>query len=113
MMDLDGRTAPVKFLLRDRDSRFTTAFDAVFAAEGIRILLSPPEVPQANAICERIIGTLRRELLDRLLIVNERHLHRVRHRLAVTLQRLPTAPIPGATCASSGRDRDTGTDRPG
>jgi transposase InsO family protein len=77
MMDLDGRIAAVKFLLRDRDSRFTTAFDAVFAAEGIPILLAPPQAPRANAICERMIGTLRRELLDRLLIVNERHLHRV------------------------------------
>ncbi len=46
-------------------------------AEGIRILASPPQAPRANAICERIIGTLRRELLDRLLIVNEHHLHRV------------------------------------
>jgi transposase InsO family protein len=57
------------------DSRFTTAFDAVFAAEGIRILLTPPQAPRTNAICERMIGMLRRELLDRLLIVNERHLH--------------------------------------
>ncbi len=49
----------------------------MFAAEGIRILASPPQAPRANAICERIIGTLRRELLDRLLIVNERHLRRL------------------------------------
>jgi len=77
VMDFDDRIAPVKFLLRDRDSRFTTAFDAVFAAEGIRVLLTPPQAPRANSICERMIGTLRRELLDRLLIVNERHLHRV------------------------------------
>jgi putative transposase len=49
-------------------------FDAVFTAEGIRILASPPQAPKANAICERIIGTLRRELLDRLLTVNEYHL---------------------------------------
>jgi hypothetical protein len=56
----------------DRDSRhdFTGSFDAVFTAEGIRILASPPQAPGANAICERVIGTLRRELLDRLLIVN-------------------------------------------
>jgi putative transposase len=46
----------------------------VFAAEGIRILTSPPQAPRANAICERMIGSLRRELLDRLLIVNARHL---------------------------------------
>jgi putative transposase len=49
----------------------------VFQAEGIRILASPPQAPKANAICERIIGTLRRELLDRLLIVNEHHLRQV------------------------------------
>ena len=77
LMMVDGRIAAVKFLLRDRDSRFTMAFDAVYAAGGIRILLAPPQAPRANAICERMIGTLRRELLDRLLIVNERHLHRV------------------------------------
>ncbi|HEY0695497.1 MAG TPA: integrase core domain-containing protein [Kribbella sp.] len=52
------------------------AFDAVFAAEGSRILRTPPQAPRANAICEPMIGTLRRELLDRVLIVNERHLRR-------------------------------------
>ncbi len=69
--------ASVKFLIRDRAGQFTDAFDAVFAAEGVRILASPPQAPRANAICERIIGTLRRELFDRLLIVNEQHLRRV------------------------------------
>jgi putative transposase len=59
------------------DSRFTRAFDAVFAADGIRILTSPPRAPRANAICERMIGTLRRELLDRILIVNECRLRRI------------------------------------
>jgi transposase InsO family protein len=49
----------------------------VFTAEGIKILASPPQAPKANAICERVIGTLRRELFDRLLIVNEHHLRRV------------------------------------
>jgi putative transposase len=49
----------------------------VLQAEGIRILASPPQAPRANAICERIIGTLRREVLDRLLIVNEHHLRQV------------------------------------
>jgi putative transposase len=76
VMDLADRIRTVKFLLRDRDSRFTTAFDAVFAAEGIRILRTPPQAPRANAICERMVGTLRRELLDWVLIVNERHLPR-------------------------------------
>jgi len=77
MMDLADRVSTIKFLLRDRDSRFTRAFDAVFAADDIRILTSPPGAPRANAICERLIGTLRRELLDRVLVVNERHLRQI------------------------------------
>jgi putative transposase len=72
-----GGATSLKFLIRDRASHFTDAFDAVFTAEGIRILPSPPQAPRANAICERIIGTLRRELFDRLLIVNEHHLRQV------------------------------------
>jgi putative transposase len=77
LMDLGQFTASVKFLIRDRAGQFTSSFDAVFTAEGIRILASPPQAPRANAICERMIGTLRRELFDRLLIVNEHHLRQV------------------------------------
>jgi transposase InsO family protein len=77
LMDLDQRAASIKFLIRDRAGQFTGYFDAVFQADGIRILASPPQAPRANTICERMIGTLRRELFDRLLIVNERHLRRV------------------------------------
>jgi transposase InsO family protein len=77
MMDLADCATSVKFLLRDRDSRFIRSFDAVFAADSIQILTSPPGAPRANAICERMIGTLRRELLDRMLIVNERHLRQI------------------------------------
>ena len=77
LMDLGQRVTTVKFLIRDRAGQFTGSFDAVFTAEGIRILLSPPQAPRANAICERTTGTLRRELLDRLLIINERHLRQV------------------------------------
>jgi putative transposase len=77
LMDLGARMTSVKFLIRDRAGQFTASFDAVFQAEGIRILASPPQAPRANAICERMIGTLRRELLDRVLIVNEDHLRRV------------------------------------
>ncbi len=76
-MDLGQLRTSVKFLIRDRAGQFTGSFDAVFAAEGIRILASPPQAPRANAICERIIGTLRRELFDRLLILNEHHLRQV------------------------------------
>jgi len=77
LMDLGKRIDTLTFVLRDRDSRFTRAFDAAFAAEGIRTLPSPPQAPRANAICERMIGSLRRELLDSILIVNEQHLRRV------------------------------------
>jgi putative transposase len=83
-MDLADRVTTVKFVLRDRGSRVSRAF----AADGIRILTSPPGAPRANAICERMIGTLRRELLDRILIVNERHLRRI---LAVYLHHFNTA----------------------
>jgi transposase InsO family protein len=76
LTDLGHRATPVKFVIRDRAGQFTGSFDAVFTAEGIRILVSPPQAPRANAICERIIGTPRRELFDRVLIVNEHHLRR-------------------------------------
>jgi putative transposase len=64
-------------LIRDRDSKFTGIFDAVFASEDIRILRTPMLAPRANAIAERWIGTIRRELLDRMLILNRRHLETV------------------------------------
>ena len=77
VMDFDEHVESVKFLLRDRDSKFTTAFDAVFTGAGIRILRSPIQAPRANAIMERWIGGCRRELLDHTLIWNQRHLLRV------------------------------------
>jgi putative transposase len=77
LMGLGQRADSVQFLIRDRAGQFTDSFDAVFTAVGIRILTSPPQAPRANAICERLIGTLRRELLDRLLIINEHHLRQV------------------------------------
>ena len=70
LMDLGDRAAQFKFLIRDRDNKVTDVFDAVFASEGIRILRTPVLAPRANAIAERWIGTLRRELLDRILILN-------------------------------------------
>src|SRR5947209_12002708 len=77
LMDLGDRAAAFAFLIRDRDSKFTGVFDAVFASEGIRILRTPLRAPRANAIAERWIGTVRREILDRMLIVNRRHLETV------------------------------------
>jgi putative transposase len=77
MMDLDEHLDTVKFLLRDRDTKFSAAWDAVFTGAGIRILRSPIRAPRANAIMERWIGSCRRELLDQTLIWNQQHLLRV------------------------------------
>jgi len=77
LMDLDEHLDTVKFLLRDRDTKFTVAFDTVFTSTGIQILRSPIQAPRANAIMERWIGSCRRELLDQTLIWNQRHLLRV------------------------------------
>jgi transposase len=74
LINLADRPAQFSFLIRDRDSKFTGVFDAVFASESIRILRTPVRTPQANAIAERWVGTVRRELLDRMLILNRRHL---------------------------------------
>jgi hypothetical protein len=66
-----------KFLIRDRDAKFTAMFDEVFRAEGIRVVLAALQAPRMNAITERWVGSVRREILDRILIVNERHLRKV------------------------------------
>jgi putative transposase len=73
-MDLGDCPAQFRLLIRDRDSKFTSVFDAVFASESIRILHTPVRVPRTNAIAERWVGTVRRELLDRILILSRRHL---------------------------------------
>jgi putative transposase len=77
LMDLADRIGRFKFLIRDRDAKFTATFDAIFTSEGIRILRTPVAAPRANAFAERWVGTVRRELLDRMLIVGRRHLETV------------------------------------
>ena len=91
------RASTVKSLIRDRAGEFTGSFDAAFTAEGIRILASPPQPPRANAIYERVIGTLRRELLDRLLIINEQHLRRAPTDYLTALQHPPGRTAPPAS----------------
>jgi putative transposase len=75
--ELSERTTPVKFLIRDRDAKFPRSFYDVFRADAIRIVKTPVRAPRANAICERVIGTLRRECLDQTLILGRRHLEAV------------------------------------
>jgi len=74
---LQEQPSRFRFLIRDRDTKFTRSFDAVFASEGITIVKTPVRAPKANAIAERFVGTVRRECLDWLLIVNRRHLEHV------------------------------------
>src|SRR5260370_9336328 len=66
-----------RFLIRDRGSNFTGSFDAVFPATGTTILRTAVQAPRMNATCERLVGTLRRELLDRVLVLGDRHLRTV------------------------------------
>ena len=77
LMDLGGRAAQFRFLIRDRDSKFTAAFDEVFTGNGTRIIKTPVRSPRANSLAERYVGTLRRECLDHVLIYGEQHLRRI------------------------------------
>ena len=73
LMDLEDAGQSFRFLLRDHDRKFSRVFDTVFAAAGVQIVTTPVRAPRANAIAERFVGSLRRELLGRILIVNQRH----------------------------------------
>jgi transposase InsO family protein len=74
---LAERAVAVRFLLRDRNTKFTASFDEVFRSEGIRIIRTPVRSPRANAFAERFVGTIRRECLDRMLVFNLRQLEAV------------------------------------
>jgi putative transposase len=77
VMTLAEQEQPVRFLVRDRDSKFTRSFDEVFRSEGVRVIRTPVQAPKAKAHAERWVGSLRRECLDRLLILGRRHLEQV------------------------------------
>jgi putative transposase len=89
------RSGDVRFLIRDRGSNFTPSFGAVFQAAGTTILRTAIQAPRMNATCERLVGTLRRELLDRVLILGDAHLR------AILTDYHGTTTPPGRTRAST------------
>ncbi|MET7518098.1 integrase core domain-containing protein [Streptomyces sp. NPDC005480] len=130
--DLGARVESLRFVLRDRDSKYTDSFDAIFDAEGMDVLLSAPRAPRMNAHCERVIGTICREVLDHILIMNESHArqdlgeyqdHYNRHRPHRSRAQRPpdprTSPPPGKTptpedsyAPASSAEQATRTDMP-
>ena len=118
-MDLDDAGRQLRFLIRDRDAKFTAAVDTVFTAIDVRIIKTPVRAPRANAIAERIVGAIRRELLDRILIINPCHAtavlrqyerHYNDHRPHRTLgQAAPLRPLPEHTTTDLQRVRDDAT----
>ena len=75
-MDLDGRSPTIRFLIRDRDTKFVGPFDEVFRSEGAKVIQTPVRAPNANAYAERVIETVRVECLDWSLILGRGHLDR-------------------------------------
>ena len=104
LMDLEDAGRRAKFVLHDRDASFTATFDSVFQAAGIRVIRAAVQAPRMNSVMERWIGSCRRELLDRTLVWNQRHLMTAlreyedfynRHRPHRTLnQAAPLHPLP-------------------
>src|SRR2546425_12562217 len=98
---LSERPTPIRFLIHDRDSKFTHGFDETFRSEGVEVIRTPFQAPKANAFAERWVGTIRRDCLDWILIVSRRQLEHVlrvyvdhynSHRPHRTLGLTPPAP---------------------
>ena len=109
VMDIGERAEHIKFLIRDRDAKYTGVFDEVFTSLGARVIKTLVRSPRANAIAERWVGSVRRECTDRLLITGERHLpkalgeyerHYNQHRPHRSRDRQPPQPSPPAVAAT-------------
>jgi len=117
------RAEPMRFLIRDRDQKFTDSFDEVFRADGIEVIRTPFRAPQANGVAERFVRTARSECFDRLLILNQQHLERIfaafvdhynGHRPHRALLLAPPQPRrPAATVSAGGDTRIVRRDRLG
>jgi putative transposase len=120
IMTLDEQEQRLRYVIRDRDRKFTAAFDEVFRSRGIRVIRAPIAAPRAKAHAERWVGSVRRECLDRILIVSRTHLERVlreyvahynTHRPHRTLEQRPPLlkPVPVSAhdreCCVRRRDR--------
>jgi transposase InsO family protein len=77
LLDLDGRDQRPRFLIHDRDAKFSHAFDGIFQSQAMRVIRTPIQAPNANAHVERLVGSIRRECLDRLLVLSRRQLDRL------------------------------------
>jgi putative transposase len=106
-MDPDDAKHRIRFLIRDRDTRFTEAFTAVFTAMGADVIMIPPRAPRANAIAERFVGSVHRELLDRILALNATHTVRIlgEYEEHFTTHRPHRSPGQAAAPTSSSRAR--------
>ena len=107
---LGERSVPARWLIRDRDAKFTASFDEVFHSEGVLVIRTPVRTPRANAIAERFVGTVRRECFDRMLILGRRHLlgvlgefvdHYTTHRPHRTIGQAPPCPSAAADVGSA------------